>query len=68
MEIKDLIKSRRTIHQFKPGACPDEAVVRAAMEQAMWAPNHHLTQPWRFYLLGERSKEPRLPAERKARR
>ena len=57
MEIKDLIRSRRTIHQFKPGVLPDEAVLRAAMEQAMWAPNHYSTQPWRFYLLGERSKE-----------
>ena len=57
MEIKDLIRNRRTIHQFKPGLLPDEAVVRAAMEQSVWAPNHHLTQPWRFYLLGEQSKE-----------
>ena len=56
MEIKDLVKSRRTIHQFKPEPVPDEVKVRAAMEQAIWAPNHYLTQPWRFYLLGEKSK------------
>lgn len=57
MNIKDLITSRRTIHQFKPGILPDESVLRAAMEQAVWAPNHRLTHPWRFYLLGERTKE-----------
>ena len=56
MEIKDLVKNRRTIHQFKPEPVPDEVKVRAAMEQAIWAPNHYLTQPWRFYLLGEKSK------------
>ena len=56
MEIKDLVKSRRTIHQFKPEPVPDVATIRAAMEQAIWAPNHHLTQPWMFYLLGENSK------------
>ena len=57
MDIKYLVKSRRTIHQFKPDSLPDEAILRAAMEQAIWAPNHYLTQPWRFYLLGAESKE-----------
>lgn len=27
-----------------------------ALELARWAPNHHLTEPWRFYLLGEVTK------------
>ena len=57
MDIKDLVTSRRTIHQFQPGILPDETVLQAAMEQSLWAPNHHLTQPWRFYLLGEQGKE-----------
>ena len=57
MEIKDLVKNRRTIHQFKPEPVPDEVTLRAAIEQAIWAPNHYLTQPWRFYLLGAESKE-----------
>ena len=55
--VTGLIRSRRTIHQFKSEPVPDEATIRAAMEQAIWAPNHHLTQPWRFYLLGAESKE-----------
>ena len=57
MELKDLITSRRTIHRFQPGVLPDEAVLRAAMAQSTWAPNHHLTWPWRFYLLGEQAKQ-----------
>ena len=56
MEIKDLIKSRRTIHQFRVGSEPDDDTIRSAIEQAIWAPNHYLTQPWRFYLLGDKSK------------
>lgn len=27
-----------------------------ALELARWAPNHHLTEPWRFYLVGETTK------------
>ena len=57
MAIKDLIRNRRTIHQFQPDVLPDEAVLRAAMAQSVWAPNHHLTRPWRYYLLGEQGKE-----------
>ena len=57
MDIQDLVRSRRTIHQFKPGLLPDESVLRAALELATWAPNHYLTQPWRFYLLGGQGKE-----------
>ena len=26
-------------------------------ELASWAPNHHLTSPWRFRVLGERTRE-----------
>lgn len=57
MGIATLINNRRTIHRFQPGAAPDDAVMRAAIEQAVQAPNHHLTQPWRFYLLGAASRE-----------
>ncbi|MCH8336293.1 MAG: nitroreductase family protein, partial [Proteobacteria bacterium] len=27
-----------------------------AIELARWAPNHHLTEPWHFYLLGDKMK------------
>lgn len=55
--ITGLIRSRRTIHQFQPGTRPDDATLRAALEHAVWAPNHYLTQPWRFYLPGAESKD-----------
>ncbi|MDX1531234.1 MAG: nitroreductase [Rhodothermales bacterium] len=46
-----LLRSRRTIHLFDPERPPDAPVLRA-LELARWAPNHRLTEPWRFYLLG----------------
>lgn len=49
--IADLIRTRRTIHEFKPAVPPRKQILQA-IELARWAPNHRLTQPWRFYLLG----------------
>ena len=47
----ELLRSRRTIHDFREDPAPAE-LVREALDLARWAPNHHLTEPWRFYLLG----------------
>lgn len=49
--LTDLIRSRRTIHTFLPDP-PDVDVLKQAIEVACWAPNHKLTEPWRFHLLG----------------
>jgi len=46
-----LIESRRTIHDFKPETPPRQLLQRA-IDLARWAPNHHLTEPWHFYILG----------------
>lgn len=54
METEELIRSRRTTHHFKPNAVPT-ALIRKGLELACLAPNHHLTQPWRFYLLGKKT-------------
>jgi len=54
--IAILLQGRRTIHVFKPGRPPRAAVMRA-LEAARWAPNHRLTEPWRFYLLGPETAE-----------
>jgi nitroreductase len=54
MDVEDAIRSRRTHKAFAP-----EPVGRELLEQlfelARWAPNHHLTNPWRFRVLGPRS-------------
>lgn len=46
-----LLRHRRSVERFRPER-PPAALIEAAVECARWAPNHHLTQPWRFYDLG----------------
>lgn len=57
------IRTRRSIQLFRPEK-PEPALVRQAVDLARWAPNHKLTEPWRFYVLGELSS--RRLAERNA--
>ena len=47
----ELIRGRRTINLFDPEPVAAE-VLLDAIELARWAPNHKLTEPWRFYLVG----------------
>lgn len=51
-----LIRGRRSVDHFRRDAAPDVGLIREAIEIARWAPNHHVTEPWRFYLIGERTK------------
>jgi nitroreductase len=54
--IEDLIRTRRTHKAF--GADPvDNDVLLELFELARWAPNHHVTNPWRFHVLGPASLE-----------
>jgi nitroreductase len=50
-DLAELIRARRTINSFRPEPVPVE-VLRQAIDTAVWAPNHKLTEPWRFHLLG----------------
>jgi nitroreductase len=49
--LSDLVRARRTTKVFGPEPV-DRATIAALLELARWAPNHHLTNPWRFYVLG----------------
>lgn len=51
--IARLLRERRTVSQGSLSTTqePDYAVVLDALESARWAPNHHLTEPWTFYVL-----------------
>jgi nitroreductase len=53
--IDELIRTRRTHKAFGPDPVPP-AVLLELFELARWAPNHHVTDPWRFRVLGERAK------------
>ena len=47
------MRSRRTTNQFLRQKVSRQLVLDA-IELARWAPNHHLTEPWHFYILGEK--------------
>ena len=49
------IRSRRTTNLFLKQKVSKQLVLDA-IELARWAPNHHLTEPWHFYLLGDAMK------------
>ncbi len=49
--LEETIRSRRTHKAFGPDPVP-ERVLRELLELARWAPNHHVTDPWRFRVLG----------------
>jgi nitroreductase len=55
LDVGDAIRSRKTHKQF--GAEPlAEAELRDLLDLARFAPNHHLTQPWRFRALGPETR------------
>ncbi len=51
MDVTEAIHSRRSIRQFTDRPVSREEIERV-LEAAVAAPNHRLTQPWRFYVLG----------------
>ncbi len=50
MPVDVAIRTRRSVARLKPDAVPREAIVQM-LEAAVWAPNHHLTEPWEFVVL-----------------
>lgn len=50
MDVLEAIHTRRTTKRYRPDAPPRE-LVEQVLEAAVWAPNHHLTQPWEFVVL-----------------
>src|SRR2546423_1181743 len=69
MRPSDAIRQRRSVKRFT-----DRPVTRAEIERlldaAVLAPNHRLTNPWRFYVLGPEARHAYGLAlgERKARK
>jgi nitroreductase len=56
MEVETAIRSRRTHKAFDSEPLPRETV-EELLELARWAPNHHLTAPWRFRVVGPQALE-----------
>jgi nitroreductase len=55
METLEAIRTRRTVGK-STGDVPRETITEL-IEAATWAPNHKLTQPWRFTVLTGSSRE-----------
>ena len=55
MKATDAIHQRRSIRKFTDRAV-ERGEIERMLEAAVLAPNHRLTQPWRFYVLGPESR------------
>jgi len=56
MDVLEAIRTRRTAGAMKPDEPPRE-VIEELLEAATWAPNHHLNEPWRFFVLAGEARE-----------
>lgn len=56
--VIEAIRSRRSIRKMRPDLSPTREQVADIIEAATWAPNHNLTEPWRFIVIAgeERSR------------
>ena len=54
VHLDEAIRGRRTHKSFAPEPVP-RGTVESLLDAARFAPNHHLTQPWRFRVLGPES-------------
>lgn len=53
--LAHLMRSRRSIDLFEPQPVGAEVLLEA-IELGRWAPNHRLTEPWKFYVVGDATK------------
>ena len=69
MHISDAISTRRSIKKFT-GRSVTREEMETLLAAAVAAPNHRLTQPWRFYVLGPDARQAYglVLGERKARK
>jgi nitroreductase len=56
MDVETAIRTRRTHKAFRPEPVPVE-VLDELLDLARWAPNHNLTNPWRFRVMGPQALE-----------
>ena len=54
MDFEAAVRTRRTHKAYGPDPV-DRETLAELLELARWAPNHNLTNPWRFRVLGPRA-------------
>lgn len=50
MDVNEAIRTRRSVGKVAT-EIPDRSLIEKVLEAARWAPNHHLTQPWKYFVL-----------------
>src|SRR6185503_7989382 len=55
MHVSDAIRDRRSVKRFAERTVSREEI-ETLLAAATLAPNHRLTQPWRFYVLGPEAR------------
>src|SRR5438445_3963741 len=55
MQVSDAIRQRRSIKRFAERSVSRDEI-DTLLDAATLAPNHRLTQPWRFYVLGPEAR------------
>lgn len=55
MDVIEAVRARRSVGKVEGEVSKDE--IHDLIEAATWAPNHHLTEPWRFTVLTGAARE-----------
>jgi nitroreductase len=55
VDLTEALRARRSIKKFADREVTRQQLARL-LEAAVLAPNHRLTQPWRFYVLGPKAR------------
>jgi nitroreductase len=55
-QVQQALNARTTVHEYKPGSVPEGSIERA-LEAALAAPNHRMTEPWRFVSIGPQTRQ-----------
>jgi nitroreductase len=56
MNLEEAIRERRSVGLVKSDEV-EQALIEKLLQAAVYAPNHHLTKPWRFYVLRGKGRE-----------
>jgi|SRR5690625_637907 len=57
MDITEAIRGRRSLGRVKDTPVEREKI-ETMLESAVWAPNHHRTEPWKFFVLSGEGRKP----------
>jgi len=58
--VQEALTSRRTVYRYKREKVPDRTL-ESAFEAASNAPCHKNTHPWKFYVMGEKTRGSLIP-------